>query len=184
MNRRKRILFIIIVALVATFAGSFMLPLAYSPWKRPLTRLFILVMVSRANQMRTEFLCKTDFEALLAACRELSRRAAKGDLKPGMYSIRSEPRDPQVLNFPQTILDIAPSGVYIDENDSGRVMLEMFGGLYHFGVLAYTEDFKRPSGYKYGDKELVPGLWYYDDNYKRNPNYKERIDALLQKKVY
>jgi len=179
MKKRKKILIAIIVLLAITFVGSLALPVAKHVWIR--------LMVSKAQkmgeEMREDLLCKTDFPALLAACRELSNRAAKGELKPGRYFISNGPRDPQVLSFPQPILDLEPSGLYIDENNSGRVMLEMLGGLDHFGVLAYTEDYKKPSWTnKYGDRELIHGLWYYDDNYKKIPNYDARVEALLQKR--
>ena len=61
-------------------------------------------------------------------------------------------------------------------------MLEMLGGLVHFGVVAYTEDYQKPpfAGFKFGDRELIPGLWYYDDGYN-NPEYDKKFEALLQK---
>ncbi|MFH1716052.1 MAG: hypothetical protein ABIF19_01765 [Planctomycetota bacterium] len=108
-------------------------------------------------------LYKTDHQALLAACRELSKQVTKGELKAGTYWVRGNNRSPEASQFPQPILDLKPNYVYIDENDCGRVMLEMFGGFTHFGVLAYTEDYKKPTWAEYGDKELIPGLWYYDD---------------------
>ena len=157
MKSRKKILLAILIALAVSLA----LPVAYSPW----TPVTFFIMARRANQLRVELLCKTDFHALLAACRELSKRAAEGDIKPGTYDVRGGSRAPEASRFPQAILDLSPSYVYIDENNSGRVMLEMIGGLGHFGVRGYTENYKKASGEKYGDKELIPGLWYYDDNY-------------------
>lgn len=89
---------------------------------------------------------------------------------------------PETSRFPKPILDLAPNYVNIDEDDCGRVMVEMLGGLSHFGVLAYTEDYQKASWAVYGDKELIPGLWYYDDGYEGNPRYQKKIDALLQKR--
>ena len=134
----------------------------------------------RRGQVR--LLCKTDHQTLLEACNELSKQVAKGNLKPGKYSIRRDP-DPESARFPQPILDLGPTYVYIDENGSGRVMLAMMGGLGHFGVQAYPEDYQKPSfaGFKFGDKELIPRLWYYDDGYDANPDYYKKIDALIQK---
>jgi len=133
------------------------------------------------QEMQTRLLYETDHQALLEACRELSRRVARGDLKPGTYSIRNDP-DPEASRFPQPILDLAPNYVYIDEGYSGRVMLEMLGGLGHLGVQAYPEDYKLPSYSKYGDKKLIDGLWYYDDGYRKDPEYEKKIEALLQKR--
>lgn len=134
------------------------------------------------DRMKVRLLCKTDHQALLEACNELPKQAAKGNLKPGKYEVLINP-DPEVSKFPRPILDLRPRYVYIDENDSGRVLIEMTCALeVHFGVLAYTEDYKAPSkGFEYGDKELIPRLWYYDDGYRDNPEYDKKIDALIQK---
>lgn len=132
--------------------------------------------------MRVRLLCETDHQALLVACNNLSEQVDNGDLKPGKYMVLINP-DPEVSKFPRAILELRPRYVYIDENDSGRLMIEMTGGLeIHFGVLAYTEDFKAFSkGFEYGDKELIPRLWYYDDGYRDNPKYEKKIEALMQK---
>jgi hypothetical protein len=177
MKVSKKIVLLVMIAVAAAFALSFALPISLSPWNR----LFIYVAIRQANQMQVRLLCETDHQALLAACNELSRQAARGDLKPGRYNVRRD-RHPEARRFPQPILDLAPSCVYIDENDSGRVMLEMMGGLGHFGVEAYTEDYQKPSFTEFGDKELIPRLWYYDDGYEENPGWGKRIDALLHKR--
>ncbi len=133
------------------------------------------------QQRQVRLLCETDHQALLEACNELSRQAKRGELKPGRYNVRRD-RDPQASGFPQPIRALSPSYVYIDENDSGRVMLEMLGGLGHFGVQAYTEDYKKPpvAGFTFGDRELIPRLWYYDDGYIGHPEYDRRIERLIQ----
>ena len=143
--------------------------------------LFIQTMAREDRQGHFRLLCKTDHQALLDACRELSRRVvATGDLKHGKYYVRSDPH-PDVAGFPQPILDLGPNYVFIDCD--GRVMLEMMGGLNHFGVSAYPEDYKKPPfvGFKLGDKKLIDGLWYYNDGYEGNPRYQKKIDALIQK---
>ena len=59
--------------------------------------------------------------------------------------------------------------------------MEMHGGMDHFGVRIYPEDFNEPDRYfKYVDRELLPGLWYYDDGYIHNPEYDKRIDTLIE----
>ena len=59
--------------------------------------------------------------------------------------------------------------------------MEMHGGMTHFGVRIYPEDYKKPDRYfKYVDRELLPGLWYYDDGYIHNPKYDKRIDTLIE----
>ena len=60
-------------------------------------------------------------------------------------------------------------------------MIEMMGGMDHYGVSVYREDYSGTqfAGFKYGDRELVPGLWYYDDGYDENPRYGKKIEGLL-----
>lgn len=174
-NRRK-ILRLIVIAVVVAFG----IPLAiFFPKLHHFA--FIFGGLRYTQRMQVRLLCETDHEVLLEACRELSERAARGDIKPGRYRIFIDP-DPEASCFPKPILDLAPSYVYIDENDSGRVMVEMLGGLGHFGVLAYTEDYEKPSdSFSYGDRKVIDGLWYYDDGYLDNPEYDKKIEALLQK---
>ena len=144
-----------------------------------LIRGFVFFAIRDAQQRQARLLCDTDFQALLEACRELSRQVATGDLKPGKYRICRD-RHPQASRFPKPILDLAPTYVFIHE--SGQVILEMLGGLHHLGVYAYPEDYKLPSYAEYGDRELIPGLWYYEEGYKDSPELRKKIDALLQKR--
>ena len=176
MKVRKNLVLKIVIALVISFAFVYTLYGLYGLYTS------MKKVKKDVKQRQARLLYETDHQALLKACRELSRQVARGDLKPGRYSIRRGP-DPDISQFPQPILDLAPSYVYIDENDSGRVMVEMYGVLYHFGVEAYTEDYKKPSfvGFKFGDKELIPRLWYYDDGYQEHPEYDKKIEALIQK---
>lgn len=130
----------------------------------------------KAGCMR--LLCETDHAALLAACQELLHQVETGDLKPGTYDFGSDPH-PKTSRFPEPIVELRPSCVYVEAD---RIMVEMMGGLDHFGVDVYVEGFDgtRFAGFKYGDKELVPGLWYYDDGYDENPRYGRKIDALIE----
>jgi hypothetical protein len=173
---RKNLVLKIVIALVISFA------VVYTLYGRYVLYAYMKEVKKDVKQMQVRLLCETDHQALLEACNELSQQVAEGNLKPGRYNIRRD-RHPLASRFPQPILDLAPSYVYIDENDSGRVMVEMMGGLGHFGVEAYTEDYKKPSfvGFKFGDRELIPRLWYYDDGYIDNPKYDKRIEALMKK---
>lgn len=137
---------------------------------------------ARMGQQRQErLLCEIDFQALLEGCREISRMYVTGELKKSQYMIRIEP-DPEVTKFPHVILDLEPT--YIDIQNDGIVQVELFGGFVHYGIRAYPEDYKSPfSGFSYGDRELVDGLWYYDDGYIKNPEYAKKIEALLQKRI-
>ncbi len=179
MNRYKgRVLKTIVLALVIVLAIAIFV--GYTVGDYLLAHGFIFFAVREAHYRQIRLLCNTDHRALLEACRELSELTARGDLKPGRYRIYMDP-DPEASRFPKPLLDLNPSYVYIDENDCGRVMVEMLGGLGHLGVQAYTENYKKPSWAEYGDRELIPGLWYYDDGYNDNPEYNKKIDALIQK---
>ena len=137
----------------------------------------IKIEVKKAQQRKVRLLSETDHQALLETCRELSREVSAGDLEPDRYIVRREP-DPEVSSFPQLILDLEPTYVEITRN--GRVTLEMLGGMHHFGITAYPENYEKPShSFKYGDKKIIDGLWYYEDGY--NPKYDKWIEALIQK---
>jgi hypothetical protein len=60
----------------------------------------------------------------------------------------------------------------------------MHGGFDHFGVYAYPEDFKEPhDSFRYGDRKLIDGLWYYDEEYHYDPEeYGRRIDGWLKQR--
>jgi len=161
----------IVVALVITFAGAYIL------YGLCALAISMIEVKKDIQQRQARLLCETDHQVLLEACREISRMVARGDLKKSQYKVRKNP-DPEISRFPQVILDLEPTYVFLD--DDGRVMLEMYGGLYYYGVKAYPEDYKKPSSAEYGDKELIPGLWYYEDDYERNQNPK-KIEELIQK---
>jgi hypothetical protein len=178
MKTGKKIFLKIIISLAITvFVGS-ALCILYPILLHLYLHGFMFFADKVDQQKQVRLLCKTNHKALLKACRELSRRCARGDLKPGRYYIGYD-QEPEASQFPQLILNLKPSYVFID--DDGWVKLEMIGGLDHFGVNAYTEDYKMPSWGVYGDEELIPGLWYYDDGYRGHPEYEKRIEALMQK---
>ena len=178
MKRSKRMdLIIVITVLVIIFAVGLVL-LYLTDFGAGIR--YLITEIKMSQQLRVRLLCETDHQALLEACRDISRMVAKGDLKKYEYSIRRNPDpDPETSRFSQVILDLEPSRIYIDED--GRVMVEMFGGLDPFGVYAYPEDYTLPSYSKYGDKKLIDGLWYYDGEYREHPEYEKRIEALMQK---
>jgi len=99
---------------------------------------FVFFRATETHQRRVRLLCDTDHHALLEACREISKQVARRDLKKSYCRIRKNP-DPETSYFPEVILDLDPKSIYIDQE--GRVMVEMFGKLLHFGVDAYPEDY-------------------------------------------
>jgi hypothetical protein len=183
MKRRKRTILKVIVigAVIALVTSVFSIYMLGEASGYLLIRGLVWFAGKDIQHGQVRLLYKTDHQALLDACKELSKRVATGDMKAGRYYLRGGLRLPVVSGFPKPILDLEPNYVYIDENDSGRVMVEMGGGFAHFGVLAYTEDYKKPSWAKYGDKQLIEGLWYYDEGYDQNAEYDKIIEALRPK---
>jgi hypothetical protein len=141
---------------------------------------YLHIMQARAQRIRIRLLYRTDHKSLLLACRELSKKKAAGVLESQMYNVLFDPH-PESSKFPAAILELEPNYVFVD-ND-GRIMVEMLGGLDHFGVNAYPEDYKKSSdAEKLGDKKLLDGLWYYDDGYLAHPeDYDKQIESLRPK---
>lgn len=136
--------------------------------------------IKDAQRRRVLLICDTSHQALLKAGREILNQAPKDLLNPQPDGIRhlGDIGVPAGVDIPRAIRDLKPHGCLISLD--GYLTLEMHGGMDHFGVRIYPEDYKEPDRYfKYGDKELLPGLWYYDDGYIHNPEYDKRIDDLI-----
>ena len=88
------------------------------------------------------------------------------------YAIRSIP-DPNIDKLPEPILRLNPTYIWIRPTG---LLVEMLGGLGHFGVTAFSEE-----NHEYGDKKLLHGLWYYDDRYREVPDYAKVIESLRPK---
>ncbi len=135
--------------------------------------------IRQAQRRRVLLLCNTDHQALLNAGREILSQVPKDRLnpRPGGPRILGEFGVSEGVQIPQAIRDLK-CGCLISYD--GYVTLEMHGGMDHFGVRIYPEDYKEPDRYfKYGDRELLTGLWYYDDGYVNNPEYDKRISKLI-----
>ena len=139
---------------------------------------YIKTDVRKGEQRQIRLLSETDYRVLLEACRQLSSRVASGELKPQQYNVRLNP-DPEALRLPQPILDLEPAYVIIGAH--GSVQIELHGGFLHYGVMAYPKDYKEPPGAEYGDRKLIDGLWYYNEDYKGNTALQKRIEALIEK---
>lgn len=133
-----------------------------------------LLMGYQVSRAKTRLLCETDHRVLLEACRELSRRHANGEFDDH-EPLASSPRLPEVIRV------LHPKHVITSRD--GHVRLELGFGLWPLGVSAYPEDYPNyPPPFKYGDRELLKGLWYYEDGYSLHPDaYDKIIDELLSK---
>lgn len=134
--------------------------------------------VVKTRQIRDRLLSQTDHHALLDACRKISKEVTAGNLDPNRHSVRYKP-DLEISRFPQILLDTEP--LYIEVFHDGRVGLEISGAFHHCGVRAYPENYKKPNEhFTYGDKKIIDGLWYYEDDY--NPKYDDKwIESMLKK---
>lgn len=139
--------------------------------------LFLHIQMERHRVERrlVHLLCETDHEWLLEACRNVSKRTAAGEYEAGRaYAIR---RYPGRYRLPQAILDVDPLFVKID--GEGLVWVELFWAPSQ-GVVAYPEGYEFRTDHRAGDRELVPGLWFYDEHYSpKYPKYMEYIDGLI-----
>jgi len=137
--------------------------------------------IKDAQSRRVLLLCETDHQALLKAGREILSKVPKDRLNPQPDGIRhlGDIGVPSGVDIPQAIRDLKPRGCLVSLD--GYLTLEMHGGMDHFGVRIYPENYKKPDRYfKYGDRELLPGLWYYDEGYIYGPEeYDKRIDELI-----
>jgi len=145
-----------------------------------------------ANLRRVMLLCDTDHQTLLKAGREILSQVPKDSLllNPPPYEISFlDSRKfvlPKEIQIPQAIRDLKPHVCLISKD--GCLTVEMHGGwdhiqreMSHFGVHIYPEDYKAPiHNFEYGDREILPGLWYYDEGYIHNPEYDKRIDELIE----
>lgn len=171
---RKNLVLKIVIGLVIAFAFGLVF-LYLTPGGKFLRLMKEEIKVEEQRKVR--LLSETDPQALLKACRELSRRVSAGDLEPNRYLVRYKPH-PEVSQFPQLILDLDP--MFIETASDGRVGVGMLGGFHHYGVTAYPENYEKPSqSFKFGDKKIIDGLWYYEDGY--NPRYDRKINALIKK---
>jgi hypothetical protein len=99
---------------------------------------------------------RTDHHALLEACRTLMDTEYRGQ-----YNMRWPFRHPDAYKFPKEIQRLKPTYVIVKEE---TVRIELWGGMSHYGVIAYSLDFREPcSGFSYGQKKLIDGLWFYSD---------------------
>jgi hypothetical protein len=164
---------VVIVVLVSVLISFFL--------DQPLSRILWLRLIQQSQQRRLLILCETDHKALLEAGREILSQVPKDSLNPqpdGSIYLGSFPV-PKEIHIPKIIENLKPHVVVIDYY--GYITLGMHGGMDHFGVKIYPADFKEPSrNFKYGGRELLPGLWYYDDGYLHNPEYDKRINKLIE----
>ena len=138
----------------------------------------------RLQQQRIMLLCNTDHQVLLKAGRDVLNQIPLDSLNPRTngVEISGDFPVPDSVQIPHAIQDLKPRRYLI--NYDGYLSVEVSASRDHFlGVNIYPEEFKEPyRRFTYGDRELIPGLWYYDYEYRYNPEqYDKRIDELIKK---
>ena len=167
-SRRDRIIIVVVVVAAAAVLAPFVM------------NFFGILRVFRSVQeSRVRLLGKTDRAALLSACQELSRQVAAGELAPGRYARHGDRWDP-AFELPEVIRELRPSLLRIHAD--GRVVVGMAAGLSNISAIAYPDGYREGSaGFHYGDRELIPNLWYCDMEYQRKPDHDEVVDEILRR---
>jgi len=134
------------------------------------------------QQRRVLLLYHTDYEALLKAGREILKQGPRDPMnyRPfGPIHINGFPV-PRGVRIPKVIRKLRPYATLINFN--GYVVVQMKEGVVDFGVRIYPEGFRAPHRhFEYGNRELLPGLWYFDDEYSQDPKHDKKIDEIIKK---
>ena len=142
--------------------------------------MFVVVMCKFVDlkrdtrQRQVLLLYETDHKALLEACRKVLKEAREGKWEYRQYPIRYIP-DPNTDKLPEPILRLNPTYIRIGKDS---VMIEMLGGLAHFGVTAFSEENEYEG---LVGKKLLDGLWYYSDGYCEIPDYEKVVESWRPK---
>ena len=172
MTRPNKLIFIVVTIISFCVIAAVVYDLGYGTIRA-------LLDLRRMQSRRPLLLYKTDHQALLEACREISERITSGEIKIDYnhtYYDYSGDLDPEKKLFPKPILDLKPFHVYVE----GNGMVDIFmAPVVPYGVRVYPEGMKRDY---YGDLELIPGLWYYDQDFVSHPEHKKEIEELLKKR--
>jgi hypothetical protein len=167
-RRNKWIIIVVIIGFLSCGIAMVVFDLGYGAIR-------IFSEQKRMESRRPVLLYQTDHRELHEACRELSKQVVAGELKIDQYRFyrfMGNP-DPETQLFPRSILDLKPFQVYIEKN--GCIDLIMSPTVM-YGVRAH------PDGLKHGNIELVPGLWYFDEDFRVHPEHKKEIEDLLKKR--
>ena len=178
MNEQKKTALGIAILVVTV---TLLVGILVFPQRGPFSRIFKPRGMNLAQQRRILLLYHTDHEALLKAGRQVLSQGPKDPMNYMHYGpqhIDGFPV-PRRVRIQKVIRKLRPHASLINRN--GYVVLQMQGGLADFGVRIYPEGFKgRRYYFTCGNRELLPGLEYYDDGYLHIPQYDKRIETIIQ----
>ena len=195
---KKMVIGITVAVVVLTLIAGFVFwPNGYvARWARRQAFVHMKKEVNDAHRhahlRRVMLLCDTDHQALLKAGREILSQVPKDSLllNPPPYEISYlDSRKfvlPKEIQIPQAIRDLKSHACLISYDGYLTLEMQWFFDHFrremsHFGVHIYPEDYEEPErNFKYGDRELLPGLWYYDEGYLRNPEFDKLIEKLIE----
>jgi len=171
MNKKKKRIFVICMIILA-------LSLAVLLLKSPVPHIIKSVFgISRQiKRKKVKLLFESNHEELLLACRKMLLEAEDGKRDYGELWFGDEEGKKLFECLPEPLKNIEPVYIVISHES---IMVALWGGMYHMGLIVFSEDFPA-----WGDKchkELIEGLWYYDDRHKNTPNFEEYIESLRPK---
>jgi hypothetical protein len=137
----------------------------------------LVAYVVKADRSRTRLLCQTDYQVLLVACRDL----LKQQKEDRVFVLDDPDASAAVQRFPKPLLDLAPRAIIVQPDE--RVIIQMVGGGLRssLGIYAYVEGFEKANPhYPFGNRRLIEGLWYFDDQYNDDPSYDKVIDKIIE----
>ena len=149
--------------------------------------IFSFLPAGKPYLAQYRLLCKTDYKLLLKACRELPIpiQNPENPMLGIKYSAKDISQNPPagMSNISiKVITSLNPK--LISVYDTGLVIFFMGDTSWSFGISAYSEEYKGPIPESlFGDRELIPDLWYYDEHCRYDPNYINVINKLIKKKT-
>lgn len=168
-KKKKRILVICIIILALIFVVSVISPVF-------LAITFVVDSSRKIESKKVKLLFESNHEELLLACRKMLLEAKDGKREYGELLFLTKEEKKLYESLPEPLKKIEPVSIGISPD---RIMVSLWGGMYHVGIVAFPEG-TMPWGNQC-HKELIEGLWYYDDRYNSDPDFEEYIESLRPK---
>jgi len=144
-----------------------------------------LLFNSDIDYSRKKILHETDYQKLLEAGREILSKAEIDKVIDNEYTRYKLPGD---IKIPKIVRRLKLIGSPFLSLADGYLALfiDISNRSSYVQVIIYPEDFNEPYEYFYfGDKELLPGLWYNDEEYHYDPNgYDKIVQSIMNTGKY